>query len=116
MFRPQNKLAFAVSGHAGAVGARWHNVEDGRRASVPGLRHAYPTSKRLEAAGRVNRSHESTDERQVLITRGEDGRALKAAVAIISTTALRATGINRQSFEQLRADLIQLRRSLDIAI
>ncbi|WP_328822126.1 MarR family transcriptional regulator [Paraburkholderia nemoris] len=72
--------------------------------------------KRLEAAGRVNRSHESTDERQVLITRGEDGRALKAAVAIISTTALRATGINRQSFEQLRVDLIQLRRSLDIAI
>ena len=72
--------------------------------------------KRLEAAGRVNRSHESTDERQVLITRGEDDRALKAAVAIISTTALRATGINRQSFEQLRADLIQLRRSLDIAI
>ncbi|WP_408529441.1 MarR family transcriptional regulator [Paraburkholderia nemoris] len=72
--------------------------------------------KRLEAAGRVNRSHESTDERQVLIARGEDGRALKAAVAIISTTALRATGINRQSFEQLRVDLIQLRRSLDIAI
>ncbi|WP_328821117.1 MarR family transcriptional regulator [Paraburkholderia nemoris] len=72
--------------------------------------------KRLEAAGRINRSHESTDERQVLITRGEDGRALKAAVAIISTTALRATGINRQSFEQLRVDLIQLRRSLDIAI
>ncbi|WP_307850383.1 MarR family transcriptional regulator [Paraburkholderia aspalathi] len=72
--------------------------------------------KRLEAAGRVNRSHESTDERQVVITRGEDGRALKAAVAIISTTALRATGINRQSFEQLRVDLIQLRRSLGIAI
>ena len=75
-----------------------------------------PLLKRLEAAGRVNRSRESTDERQVLITRGEDGRALKAAVAIISTTALRATGINRQSFEQLRVDLIQLRRSLDIAI
>ena len=51
--------------------------------------------KRLEGAGRVNRSRESTDERQVLITRDEDGRALKAAAAIISTTALRATGINR---------------------
>lgn len=56
-----------------------------------------PLLKRLEAAGRVNRSRESTDERQVLITQDEDGRALKAAAAIISTTALRATGINRQS-------------------
>jgi DNA-binding MarR family transcriptional regulator len=74
-----------------------------------------PLLKRLEAAGRVNRSRESTDERRVLITRDEDGRALKAAAAIISTTALRATGINRQSFGQLRADLIRLRRSLDIA-
>ncbi|MFK4448214.1 DNA-binding MarR family transcriptional regulator [Caballeronia udeis] len=74
-----------------------------------------PLLKRLEAAGRVNRSGESTDERRVLITRDEDGRALKAAAAIISTTALRATGINRQSFGQLRADLIRLRRSLDIA-
>ena len=42
-----------------------------------------PLLKRLEAAGRVNRSRESTDERQVLITRGEDGRAFKAAAAII---------------------------------
>ena len=74
-----------------------------------------PLLKRLEAAGRVNRSGESTDERRVLITRDEDGRALKAAAAIISTTALRATGINRQSFGQLRVDLIRLRRSLDIA-
>ncbi len=98
-FVRKNKLAFAVSGHVGAVGARWHNVEDGGRASVPGLRHVYPLLKRLEATGRVNRSRESTDERQVLITRTEDGRVLKAAAAIISTTVLRATGINRQSFE-----------------
>jgi DNA-binding MarR family transcriptional regulator len=60
-----------------------------------------PLLKRLEAAGRVNRSRDPTDERQELITLTEDGRALKAAAATISTTVLRATGINRQSFEQL---------------
>lgn len=109
----KNKLGFAVSDHADAVGAQWHSIEDGRRASVHGLT---PLLKHLEAARRVNRSRESTDELQVLITRTEDGRALKAAAAIISAIVLRAAGTNRQSFEQLRADLIRLRRSLDIAI
>ncbi|MGX6999575.1 transcriptional regulator, SarA/Rot family [Caballeronia sp. KNU42] len=53
-----------------------HNGEDGRRASVPGTPATLtPLLKHLEAAGRVNRLRDPTDERQVRIALTESAQS-----------------------------------------
>jgi DNA-binding MarR family transcriptional regulator len=71
-----------------------------------------PLLKRLEAAGLVSRSRSAVDERQVVITLTEGGRALRAEAATIQEQVLCATacspgelGVIKQQLELLRTKL-----------
>ena len=71
-----------------------------------------PLLKRLETAGRIHRARDPGDERQVIITLTEEGKALGRTAKSISTDILRATGLDGKVAGRLRSDLIQLRRGL----
>jgi DNA-binding MarR family transcriptional regulator len=73
-----------------------------------------PLLKRLEAGGRVRRTRDSVDERQVRITLTEAGRALRDTAAAVPPMLLCATGLDVPDAIGLKDDLAKLRSTLDI--
>lgn len=72
-----------------------------------------PLLKRLEAAGRVRRTRDLEDERQVRITLTSEGQALKRIAATIPAEINLATGLGATRIEHLRSELIALRNGLE---
>ncbi len=75
-----------------------------------------PLLKRLEAAGFVTRQRGTDDERLVRVRLTPAGRALKAGAAEVRRGVACATGLGSGDIAALRAELIQLRNSLDEAL
>ncbi len=75
-----------------------------------------PLIKRLEQAGRVVRQRDTRDERRVLVSLTDAGRALEAAAADIPDCVLAARGMSLEAVNDLRATLLQLRRSLNASV
>ena len=74
-----------------------------------------PLLKRLEAAGRVRRTRDSEDERQVRITLTEAGRTLKQQAAGVPPQLFCAMGMDLPGLIGLKDELAQLRATLDAA-
>ncbi|NKJ39481.1 MULTISPECIES: MarR family transcriptional regulator [Rhizobiaceae] len=72
-----------------------------------------PLLKRLEAAGRVRRTRDLEDERQVRITLTPEGHALNRIAATIPAQSNLATGLGAKRIEDLRTELIALRTGLE---
>ncbi|GAC1045441.1 MarR family winged helix-turn-helix transcriptional regulator [Rhizobium sp. No.120] len=75
-----------------------------------------PLLKRLETAGRVRRTRDLEDERQVRITLTSEGRALKDLAAPIPQEINLATGLGAQRIASLRAELNILRAGLETGL
>lgn len=74
-----------------------------------------PLLKRLEAAGLLRRSRAAHDERQVLVTLTEAGRALQTQAAHVPGCFAAATGLDLPELAALREALQRLRRNLQAA-
>ena len=61
-----------------------------------------PLLKRLAANGLVNRARDPHDERRVLITLTEQGKALKQQAAIIPYTLTKSLNLEPEQIDQLR--------------
>ena len=72
-----------------------------------------PLLKRLETAGRIRRTRDPSDERQVRVTLTEAGSALKGAASVIPLAIDRATGLDSPAIERLRHDLTRLRQTIE---
>ncbi len=72
-----------------------------------------PLLKRLEAAGLVQRTRDTRDERQVRIHLTAKGRDLKAPAAQVWRDVVCATGLGPEEFGILKAQLDRLRDSLN---
>jgi DNA-binding MarR family transcriptional regulator len=72
-----------------------------------------PLLKRLEAAGRVHRTRDPVDERQVRITLSDEGRALRAKAAAVPPALMCATKLTLDGLAGLREDLSVLRTNLE---
>jgi len=72
-----------------------------------------PLLKRLEATGRVRRTRDLEDERQVRITLTNEGHALKGDASAIPTEVNRATGLATPLIARLQKDLTGLRAGLE---
>ncbi len=72
-----------------------------------------PLLKRLEAAGRVRRTRDLVDERQVRITLTPEGQALKRIAATIPAEINLATGLGAKCIEDLRRELVALWTGLE---
>lgn len=71
-----------------------------------------PLLKRLEAAGRVRRVRDATDNRQVRITLTNPGRLLRAAVRLVPQEILRVIGLDAERVKTLNRELELMRRGL----
>ena len=71
-----------------------------------------PLLKRMENSGLVKRKRSTADERQVLVTLAEDGRAMKARAAHIPRCILEATGMTPHEAGDLRDRINDLREQL----
>ena len=71
-----------------------------------------PLLKRLEAAGLLDRQRSARDERQVVISLTDQGRALKKQAASVPAGVLCATGCEVDEVIALRNQLSQLRKQL----
>lgn len=69
-----------------------------------------PILKKLEEMGLVHRTRDLTDERQVVISLTEEGRALRQEAA--GTSLLGATGLSPQEFRVLQKAVVGLRDNL----
>lgn len=74
-----------------------------------------PLLKRLEAGGLVTRTRGSEDERSVTVSLTGDGLALRGRAACIPDEVMAATGLDRESFELLRATLRRLTDAVSAA-
>ncbi len=72
-----------------------------------------PLLKRLEAAGWVERRRSVDDERSVVVHLTEAGTALKQRIYEVKTRIGRATGMDAQEVQALRARIVELTESLD---
>ena len=72
-----------------------------------------PLLKRLEAAGRVRRTRDSVDERQVRITLTDGGRALRDKALTVPPMLFCATGMDLPGVIGLKDDLAKLRSTLE---
>jgi len=72
-----------------------------------------PLLKRLEAAGWVERRRAVDDERSVLVRLTEAGSALRERIFQVRTGIGVAIGMNQTEAEALRAQLVELTKSLD---
>ena len=61
-----------------------------------------PLLKRLTAQGLVNRARDPHDERRVLITLTEQGKALRQQAVIVPHTLAQSLNLNPEQVEQLR--------------
>lgn len=75
-----------------------------------------PLLKRMEASGLLLRRRAAGDERQVLVTLTEKGRALEARAANFPTTIGRAADCSALELDDLRQRLFALGRQLDAAV
>ncbi len=71
-----------------------------------------PLLKRLESAGLLSRLRSSTDERQVIITLTDAGRAMKRQAGSVPAAVFCATGCEVDELLALRAQLTGLRERL----
>ncbi|MCO5731906.1 MarR family winged helix-turn-helix transcriptional regulator [Rhizobium sp. SSA_523] len=71
-----------------------------------------PLLKRLEQAGLLARARAKADERQVLITLTQTGRALQEKAAEITPAIARATGCSLDEVVALRDRLMELQANL----
>lgn len=74
-----------------------------------------PLLKRLEAAGHIRRARDRADERQVLITLTDKGRAMKGEAFGILTAIGKATGCTVESLQALTGELQSLAGRLEAA-
>lgn len=72
-----------------------------------------PLLKRLEALGLVSRRRAEADERQVIVTLTEKGRAMEAEAAAFPALILEASQCSAGELDQLRRLLFGLREQLD---
>ena len=71
-----------------------------------------PLLKRLEARGLIGRRRSREDERQVVVSLTDEGRALRRAAEGIPACVAAATGCSLDALEDLRDRLIGLRTNL----
>ena len=71
-----------------------------------------PLLKRLEATGYVTRQRDAKDERQVLVSLTQSGRALFEKAFCGRENIIKATGLDHEAFVRLQRDLITLRDNL----
>ncbi|CCJ78040.1 Organic hydroperoxide resistance transcriptional regulator [Cronobacter muytjensii 530] len=71
-----------------------------------------PLLKRMETAGLLMRQRSRQDERQVIVTLTDAGRALKAEAHGIPGSVLCATACDRETLMSLKAQLENLRDNL----
>ena len=71
-----------------------------------------PLLKRLEAAGLVERSRDPQDERQVRVALTEKGSALEARAAHIPECILEKTGLDIETLQRLRAEVLAVAEKL----
>ena len=71
-----------------------------------------PLLKRMEAQGLLARARDDKDERQVLVTLTDRGRALKAEVGPIGACIFEACGLEVQTLTRLREEITALRDRL----
>jgi DNA-binding MarR family transcriptional regulator len=71
-----------------------------------------PLLKRLETEGLISRTRSKEDERVVLLTLTEQGKALHTKAQSIPQCILAASGINVQQLQALQKDLLGLRGNL----
>lgn len=72
-----------------------------------------PLLKRMEAQGLVQRNRARSDERQVIISLTDDGKALKQQATKVMAEVFRATKCSADEAESLRDRLVELRNSLN---
>ncbi len=75
-----------------------------------------PVLKRLEAQGLVTRARSTVDERQVLVSLTEQGRALRQVAEGFPTQILAASECSGDELDGLRRALMVLRSNLDRAV
>ena len=71
-----------------------------------------PLLKRLEAAGHVRRARDTVDERRVIVTLTETGRALKQQAKSVPENVMCATACDLEELVALTAQLKGLRSNL----
>jgi DNA-binding MarR family transcriptional regulator len=71
-----------------------------------------PLIKRLEAAGFLTRKRNPADDRQVLVSLTEEGRALQQRFSL-TDTLLKATGMQRAQLAALNTEIQGLLRAFD---
>jgi len=71
-----------------------------------------PLLKRLQGAGLVLRERGLADERQVLVSLTDAGRALRSRARAVPESAFCATGCKPEQLQAIRRDLEQLRARL----
>ena len=71
-----------------------------------------PLLKRLEGRGLIHRRRSPEDERQVLITLSDQGRAMKRDAADVPLCVSQAVGMDLEDMLQLQKDLLRLRGNL----
>ncbi len=71
-----------------------------------------PLIKRLQSAGLITRSRSTQDERQVLVTLTDTGRAMAQRAADIPSCVLKASDLTPMQADLLRDRLITLQKSL----
>ena len=72
--------------------------------------------KRLESEGLISRTRSKEDERVVLLTLTEQGKALHTKAQSIPQCILAASGISVQQLQALQKDLLGLRGNLHASI
>ena len=74
-----------------------------------------PLLKRMQAAGLLARKRSAEDERQVLVTLSDEGRALQARAAEFCADIHEALGIGAAALTQLQCQLSDLRDRIETA-
>ena len=72
-----------------------------------------PLLKRLESLGFIERSRDSSDERQVRLRLTKTGRALRAKALHIPPCIEEASGLKPEDFQRMRREITALQKSLD---
>ena len=72
-----------------------------------------PLLKRLEAAGYIHRARDRSDERQVLVTLTDKGRAMQREAVAIRMAIGQATGCSLEALQALTGDLQRLTARLE---
>lgn len=72
-----------------------------------------PLLKRMEEAGFIRRERSARDERQVIITLTDAGRALREQARKLSDTILCATQCSKEDAMALKNQLVALRNNLE---